>query len=128
LETLSDELGLSDRVTFTGSIPRGEANTFFEQINAFVHPSRYETFGIVVVESLATGRPVVATRCGGPNDIVRDNDGILVNVDDAEDLSRGMRELMNQDWDTQSMRTGVEERYTKDTIRKQLLEIYESIL
>lgn len=128
LETLSNELGLTDRVTFTGSIPRGEANTFFEQIDAFVHPSRYETFGIVLLESLATGRPVVATRCGGPNDIVRAEDGILVAVDDAEGLAKGMLQLMEQNWDASAMRNGIEERYTKNTIRTQLLEVYNLLL
>ena len=125
LENLCSELNISNRVTFTGAIPRGEAHTFFEQIDTFVHPSRYETFGIVLLESLATGRPVVATRCGGPNDIVREQDGILVAVDDANELAKGMQELMQQDWDTTAMRTGVEERYTKDTVRQQLLEIYK---
>tara|TARA_B100002052_G_scaffold108784_1_gene100290 strand:- start:243 stop:629 length:387 start_codon:yes stop_codon:yes gene_type:complete len=125
LESLCSELNISNRVTFTGAIPRGEAHTFFEQIDAFVHPSRYETFGIVLLESLATGRPVVATRCGGPNDIVREQDGILVAVDDAEALAKGMQELMLRDWDTTALRVGVEERYTKDTIRQQLLEIYK---
>ncbi|MEE2747994.1 MAG: glycosyltransferase [Candidatus Thermoplasmatota archaeon] len=128
LERLCNDLNLSNRVTFTGTIPRGKAHTFFEQIDAFVHPSRYETFGIVLLESLATGRPVVATRCGGPNDIVREQDGILVAVDDAEDLAKGMRQLREQEWDAPTMRTGVEERYTKDTIRNQLLEIYKTIL
>ena len=125
LENLCSELDISNRVTFTGSIPRGEAHTFFEQIDAFVHPSRYETFGIVLLESLASGRPVVATRCGGPNDIVREQDGILVPVDDAKGLAKGMQQLMQQDWDKTAMRAGVEERYTKDTIRQQLLEIYK---
>ena len=67
----------------------------------------------------------MATRCGGPNDIVREQDGILVPVDDAEALAKGMQEAMQQEWDTTAMRTGVEERYTKDTIRQQLLEIYK---
>ena len=128
LEKLSKELKINDRVIFTGPIPRGEAHTFFEEIDAFVHPSRYETFGIVLLESLATGRPVVATRCGGPNDIVREVDGILVAVDDAEDLARGMKQLMQQEWDTTAMRAGIEERYTKDTIRQQLLDIYKDLI
>ena len=125
LENLCSELDISNRVTFTGPIPRGEAHTFFEKIDAFVHPSRYETFGIVLLESLASGRPVVATRCGGPNDIVREQDGVLVPVDDAKGLAKGMQQLMQQDWDATAMRAGVEERYTKDAIRQQLLEIYK---
>ena len=128
LEKLCGELNISNRVTFLGSIHRGEAHTFFEKIDAFVHPSRYETFGIVLLESLASGRPVVATRCGGPNDIVREQDGILVAVDDAKDLARGMQELMKQEWNTTAMRTGVKERYDKDIVRRQLLEIYKQYL
>ncbi len=127
LERMCNKLNLNDRVTFTGPIPRGEAHTFFAEIDAFVHPSRYETFGIVLLESLATGRPVVATRCGGPNDIVRDQYGILVSVDDPEGLARGMIQLMQQEWDPVGMRTGIEERYTKQTIRQQLLEIYKTL-
>ena len=101
---------------------------FFQSVDAFVHPSRYETFGIVLIEALSTGRPVVATRCGGPNDIVRNEDGILVDVDDADGLAEAMRSMINMDWDTKLMREGVEARYTKGSIRKQLLEVYEAVL
>ena len=128
LENLCNELNISNRVKFTGAVPRGEVHTFFEKIDAFVHPSRYETFGIVLLESLASGRPVVATRCGGPNDIVRQEDGILVAVDDAADLAKGMQKLMQQEWDATVMRAGVEERYTKHKVRRQLLQIYKQHL
>ena len=47
---------------------------FYSDINLFVLPSRYETFGMVLIEAMASGIPVVATRCGGPNDIVTDKD------------------------------------------------------
>ena len=100
----------------------------FQGIDAFVHPSRYETFGIVLVEALSTGRPVIATRCGGPNDIVRSEDGTLVDVDDATGLAEAMRDMIGMDWDTQAMRDVVESRYTKATIRGQLLDIYDTIV
>lgn len=128
LERLASELGLFNRVSFLGAIPREEAPNFFQGIDAFVHPSRYETFGIVLVEALATGRPVVATRCGGPNDIVRQQDGILVAVDDVAGLASAMNEARSHRWDSSAMRAGVEERYTKEIIREQLLTIYNSLL
>ena len=128
LEQLSATLGINDRVEFVGPIPRENACEFFQEIDAFVHPSRYETFGIVLIEALSTGRPVVATRCGGPNDIVRNEDGILVDVDDADGLGKAMCSMINMDWDTKSMREGVEARYTKGSIRNQLLEVYEAVL
>ena len=128
IENLVSELGLSNRVSFTGNIPREVAPHFFQNIDAFVHPSRYETFGIVLVEALATGRPVVATRCGGPNDIVREEDGILVDVDDVAGLASAMNAARSHQWDSSAMRAGVEERYTKEIIREQLLTIYDSLI
>jgi len=128
LELSARVLGVDDRVTFLGEIPRAEAHTFFQDIDAFVHPSRYETFGIVLVEALATGRPVVATRCGGPNEIVRDGDGILVDVDDVDGLATAMIEIMEIELDREAMRSGVEDRYSKKAVRNKLLEIYNSTL
>lgn len=128
LEQLTTTHGINDRVEFVGAIPREKACGFFQEIDAFVHPSRYETFGIVLVEALSTGRPVIATRCGGPNDIIRSEDGTLVDVDDVDGLTEAMRNMINMDWDTQSMRDGVEARYTKAAIRGQLLDIYDTIL
>jgi len=128
LEKLTSTLEMEDRVNFVGEIPRAKACEFFQEIDAFVHPSRYETFGIVLIEALSTGRPVVATRCGGPNDIVRDEDGLLVDIDDVDGLAEAMRTAISMDWDTQAMRDGVEARYTIAAIREQLLKIYESVI
>jgi len=111
-----------------GAIPRDQAHTFYQMIDAFVHPSRYETFGIVAVESLCSGRPVVATMCGGPNDIVREQDGILVPVDDAQALASAMKMAASMKWDPEEMRKGVVERYSKQNIRSILLGIYDSLL
>ena len=128
LEAMTTSLGLEGRVDFVGSVPREHAPGFFQAIDAFVHPSRYETFGIVLVEALSTGRPVVATRCGGPNDIVRVEDGTLVDVDDVDGLGEAMRGFVGRAWDTQVMCDGVEARYSKEAVRKQLLGVYETVL
>ena len=128
LEELTAAYGMNDRVEFVGVIPREQACEFFQAVDAFVHPSRYETFGIVLIEALSTGRPVIATRCGGPNDIVRDEDGILVDVDDVDGLAEAMRSMIDMEWDTKIMRDGVESRYTKSAIRTQLLDVYEDVL
>jgi glycosyltransferase involved in cell wall biosynthesis len=71
---------------------------------------------------------VVATRCGGPNDIVREEDGILVDVDDVVGLASAMNAARSHQWDSSAMRAGVEERYTKEIIREQLLTIYDSLI
>lgn len=127
LQELASAYGMDDRVEFVGTVPREKAYEFFQGIDAFVHPSRYETFGIVLIEALSTGRPIVATRCGGPNDIVRKEDGLLVDVDDVDGLAEAMRSMINLEWDTQIMRNGVEARYTKSAIRNQLMDVYADV-
>ena len=127
LQELASAYGMDDRVEFVGTVPREKACEFFQGIDAFVHPSRYETFGIVLIEALSTGRPIVATRCGGPNDIVRKEDGLLVDVDDVDGLAEAMRSMINMEWDTKLMRDGVEARYTKSAIRNQLMDVYADV-
>ncbi len=63
------------------------------QSHAFVLSSRHESFGVVAVEALMAGRPVLATRCGGPEDIVGEGDGLLVSRDDPDALALGLRAM-----------------------------------
>jgi L-malate glycosyltransferase len=73
---------LESKAIFYGAVSPDQINLFYSEISLFVLPSRYETFGIVLIEAMATGIPVIATRCGGPEDIVNDRNGILTGIDD----------------------------------------------
>jgi teichuronic acid biosynthesis glycosyltransferase TuaC len=87
LRALADSLELGDRVTFLGHRPPAEIARLMAESAVVVLPSRAESFGAVLVEALASGTPVVATRCGGPEDIVNDDVGILVPPEDPEELA-----------------------------------------
>lgn len=69
-ETLIAARGLSRRVRFRGLLPREELPEFYRGLDVFAIPSRQEGFGIVGIEAMACGVPVVSTRCGGPEDYV----------------------------------------------------------
>lgn len=56
----------------------------------FVHASSSESFGVVILEALASGVPVIATRSGGPEDFVTEDCGYLVNPGDIQALASGM--------------------------------------
>ncbi len=79
LQTLALELNISRRVHFLGARPQQELPLFYSAADVTVVPSYHESFGLVAVESLACGTPVVATRAGGLTSVVRHNEtGFLV--------------------------------------------------
>jgi glycosyltransferase involved in cell wall biosynthesis len=78
--------GIVNNCRFYGSIPPSEVPSFMSKLHFFVCSSRYETFGVALVEAMASGLPIVATRCGGPEELVSATTGILVAVSDAKDM------------------------------------------
>ncbi|MCS0638109.1 glycosyltransferase family 4 protein [Streptomyces sp. LP05-1] len=94
------ELGLSDAVKLPGSIPHEEALGLMREHDLLVHPSRYETFGMTIVEGIAAGMPVLVTRCGGPERTlagIEDAAGELIDVEEnAESISDGFRRLRDR--------------------------------
>jgi glycosyltransferase involved in cell wall biosynthesis len=86
LTAVADRLGIGERVHFAGHQPDGAA--WMRGFDVVVHASRYEPFGLVVLEAMASGTPLVAGAAGGPSEVVRDGvDGFLVGFGDAETLA-----------------------------------------
>jgi glycogen(starch) synthase len=92
------ELGLADRVLFPGILSRPQVNWAMREAAAFVLPSRLEPFGIVVLEALAGGCPVVVSSRGGAPEIVRDGrEGLVVDPYDTTTMARAMRRVLDDD-------------------------------
>ncbi|HVS85855.1 MAG TPA: glycosyltransferase family 4 protein [Gaiellaceae bacterium] len=90
--------GLEERVALPGALSRGQVAWATAAASAFVLPSRVEPFGIVVLEALRAGCPVVATPRGGATDIVRDGiDGLVVDPLDADALARAVERLLTDE-------------------------------
>jgi len=94
---LSDEIynapkkfGIEDRVKFLGYVPTGDIVSLMNGALAFVFPSLYEGFGLVVLEAMACGCPVVTSNTSSLPEVVG-NAGILVDPYDVEDIARGIR-------------------------------------
>ena len=91
LERKAGRLGVSDRVVFAGYVPEEEKEDHYRLADAFVMPGRGEGFGIVYLEALACGVPVVASSADASREAVRDGQlGAVVDPDDPSDVKEGV--------------------------------------
>jgi D-inositol-3-phosphate glycosyltransferase len=98
LQHLAGKLGIAERTRFVGAVPHEELPLYYSAADVSVMPSSYESFGLVAVESLACGTPVVATRVGGLTSIVRDGEtGLLVPWRDADLFAERLLQLLHDD-------------------------------
>lgn len=91
---MADDLGLTGRVRWLGALPRDQISAQYLACDAFVLPSQSETFGVAFIEALALGKPIIATRCGGPEDIVNQSNGLLVALDSVPELVEAMQHMV----------------------------------
>jgi glycosyltransferase involved in cell wall biosynthesis len=124
------ELGLSGRVRFLGALSRSEVVATLSETDALVHPSDYETFSVVCLEALAMGVPVIATRCGGPEDFINDAVGRLVPVDDVASLAQAMEDvLLNQKaFDARRLRQECATRFSPSALTQRWEQQYEDAI
>jgi glycogen(starch) synthase len=86
---------VSDRIVFLGGVPAERAFALFRGAAGFVLPSRHEPQGIVLLEAMAAGCPVIATRVGGVPETIRDGEnGLLVAGEDVEAVANGLAALL----------------------------------
>ncbi|MDE5697185.1 MAG: glycosyltransferase [Lachnospiraceae bacterium] len=123
------EYGVEQSVEFAGSLSREQVAEQMQACDVFVLPSRYETFGVVYIEAMACGKPVIAAANGGPDDFVTNENGILIPPDDAERLVWAMEQVMqNQNrYDMESIRGSVKNKFSSQAIAGQLECIYEDV-
>jgi glycosyltransferase involved in cell wall biosynthesis len=95
-KSLAGELGVKDRVCFIGRLSQPEYAARLRACIALVLPSLYESGGAVVLEAMATGKPVIATRWGGPADYLDKSCGILVEPESYKALVDGFAEGMQK--------------------------------
>ena len=129
---VAGRLGISERVTFVGAVSHERLPAYYAAADVTVMPSSYESFGLVAVESLACGTPVVCTRVGGLASIIRDGEtGFLVPWRDPALFADRLRVVLTDEALRGRMagqaRASVE-GYAWDRIAEAHLEVYEEVL
>jgi len=94
LEEMAHNLAISPQVTFHGWVPQTQCARILSDSDVFVLPSLYECGGAVVLEAMASGLPVIATKWGGPVDYLDPSCGILVEPTSRADFVKGLAAAM----------------------------------
>ncbi len=130
LERLCTQLGLRERVTFRGRLPNTVVLDHMAHAGSVIVNSRVETFSVVTGEGLAMGKPVIATRCGGPEAFITPENGILVAVDDEPALATAMEHLLlhHASYDPEHVRATVQDRSGPEAVGMGFRTLYERVL
>ncbi len=129
LKNLAHELGIQDQVQFLGELSRDGVRELIRHTHVMVSSSYVETFGVTVIEALASGRPVVVTNSGGPEDFVDTNNGLIVPPGDASALAEAMERMIDlySDYNPARIRANILAKYGRQAFVRRMESIYQDV-
>jgi len=132
LEEEARSTGSQDKIRFLGFISDSELTELTISSDVLVVPSVYEPFGIVALEGMAAGVPVVAANVGGLAEIIEhDRTGVLVYPRNPESIAWGVSRVLLDSgyarWLVQNARRKVQEEYSWEAIAQRTIEVYEEV-
>lgn len=133
LKQQAEELGIEDRVLFTGFIKDEVRDWFYQKSEVAVFPSLYEPFGIVALEAMAAGTPVIVSNVGGLAEIIEDGiTGLKVSPDNDEELAAALKKVLDDrnlaDQLKRNAFQSLKERYSWPNIAQKTVEIYDMVV
>jgi glycosyltransferase involved in cell wall biosynthesis len=130
LERLAVDLGIADRIYFAGH--QSEVNHWYDALDIVVHASFGESFGLVLVEAMALGKPLVATDAGGPLEIVEDGtSGLLVPPGDPEALAEAVGRILTDPALASTLSRGAAERsraFTEERMAEEFAALLTTVI
>ncbi|MBK7553901.1 MAG: glycosyltransferase [Flavobacteriales bacterium] len=130
LREMVSAFNLDDRITFTGQLHPTDTLAHIARSGFLIVNSRFETFSVVTGEALMLGKPVIATRCGGPEAFIDERNGFLIPRDNTAALAEAIKNMVacHHRFDPQAIRDTVDERYSQAVVGRQFFTIYERVL
>lgn len=125
-----EKMCLKTEVEFMGFQSREKIIEEFQNSTAFVLPSRGETFGVVYIEALMAGLPVIGTKCGGPEEFINQKNGLLVPINDVIKLSEAMIYMvkMHNIYDRFEISKYAQKKFSPNIIAEQIISLYNKVL
>lgn len=130
LEKMVVATGLKDKVLFHGAATRDKIAEKFYDSDAFILLSEKETFGVSMVEAMYTGLPVISSRCGGPEDFITPDNGILLPDREIETAAKAMRKMVlgERRFNPAKIAAGSKESFSARTVSGQITEAYRQCI
>jgi glycosyltransferase involved in cell wall biosynthesis len=130
LKSLAEEKAVTDIVEFCGRKNAQEIKAMLDQAMIFVLPSKFETFGVVVIEALSRGIPIVATKCGGPEEYFEPFTGIMIEAFDEQALAKAIGQVMDNypSYSPLQIRNYTLGKFGNEAILEQHKKIYTTVL
>lgn len=125
------EYQVTESVEFLGALNRSQVVEQMQLCDCFVLPSRYETFGVVYIEAMACGKPVIAVANGGPDEFVHDFNGILIQPEREDELVQSLEKMitatgqLDSPYQPEKIAAYVEEKFSYRAIAEQLERVYK---
>lgn len=121
---------LEHRIDFCGKRDKNEIREMMQNSDVFVLASRAETFGVVYIEAMACGLPVIATKCGGPEEFVTPEIGILIEKEDVVELKNALKWMIYhyKDYDKLLIQKKCYEQFSSNIIASNYLNVYRNII
>lgn len=122
-------LRIADRIHWFGSAPHDEMPKIYAAHDVLVVPSEHETFSLVCAEALACGRPVIATRCGGPEEVVPPFGGLLVTPNDPNALAAALNSALcnSMPFESQLARSYINNKFSLSVLLDRLEQTYSEL-
>ena len=132
LRFIAEKYNIINHVDFLGELTREQVRDQMQNANIFALPSRHETFGVVYIEAMAAGKPVIAANTDGPRDFINKNVGYIIDVDDLEELKKSLLDAYANklEWfrKQNAIKNYIINRFSAIEFAKKTTAVYEKVL
>lgn len=127
LKQLAKDLSIEEHISFEGFIKDEDLPQYYALSDLFALPTLYEAFGLVYIDALTYGTPIVTCENAGSKDLIHDSNGIVVPIEDSQAFGTAVISALSKKWDSKEIMENAQ-KYRWPVISEQYLEVFNCVL